>query len=498
MEQLTLFEQSIENYTIENFSANGFCSEKERKKLEMYFSNWLEVTEKFNRKSVSYQLSKKDVLHSWLKYKEGFSAELVNILLDEMNIHKGQLIMDPFMGAGTTAVVCQMRGINSIGYDVMPTSAVSLNAKTSVFKYDLSEIRKMITDVWQLNMPDNFVETTPYITITKDAYPEHTQHYLAFLTKWREKSHYSDLTKNLLTLSILNSLERISYTIKSGQYLGWDSRSKKVQEENKRRLAVGKDPLSEKYVRPVILDAKSTILAELEHMAREIELIQTDYSGENNAYVQYKINSVLFELPTLSDNILNGVVTSPPYCNRYDYTRTYALELVYMGIDEEKLKTMRQDLLSCTVENKSKIDKLREFYRNRGIGERFDYIEGKIRENKAFEEIVNALGARKDNGDLNNSGVVRMVTGYFTELAFVFAELYRICKKGAMVAFVNDNVRYGGEVIPVDFLSSSFAEQFGFKVKKIYTIKQKKGNSSQQMAKYGKVSLRKSITIWEK
>lgn len=91
-----------------------------------------------------------------------------------------------------------------------------------------------------------------------------------------------------------------------------------------------------------------------------------------------------------------------------------------------------------------------------------------------------------------------MVTGYFTELAFVFAELYRICKKGAMVAFVNDNVRYGGEVIPVDFLSSSFAEQFGFKVKKIYTIKQKKGNSSQQMAKYGKVSLRKSITIWEK
>ena len=229
MEQLTLFEQSIENYTIENFSANGFCSEKERKKLEMYFSNWLEVTEKFNRKSVSYQLSKKDVLHSWLKYKEGFSAELVNILLDEMNIHKGQLIMDPFMGAGTTAVVCQTRGINSIGYDVMPTSAVSLNAKTSVFKYDLSEIRKMITDVWQLNMPDNFVETTPYITITKDAYPEHTQHYLAFLTKWREKSHYSDLTKNLLTLSILNSLERISYTIKSGQYLGWDQIEKSAR-----------------------------------------------------------------------------------------------------------------------------------------------------------------------------------------------------------------------------------------------------------------------------
>lgn len=91
-----------------------------------------------------------------------------------------------------------------------------------------------------------------------------------------------------------------------------------------------------------------------------------------------------------------------------------------------------------------------------------------IKENAVFREILYALKKRKENGDLNNNGVIRMVEGYFTELAFVYAELYRICKPGAMVAFVNDNVRYGGEVIPVDFLSSSFAEQFGFKVKKLY------------------------------
>lgn len=61
-----------------------------------------------------------------------------------------------------------------------------------------------------------------------------------------------------------------------------------------------------------------------------------------------------------------------------------------------------------------------------------------------------------------------------------------------------DEVRYGGEVIPVDFLSSLLAEQFGFIVEKIYCLRQRKGNSSQQMAKFGKVSLRKSITIWKK
>jgi len=91
-----------------------------------------------------------------------------------------------------------------------------------------------------------------------------------------------------------------------------------------------------------------------------------------------------------------------------------------------------------------------------------------------------------------------MVDGYFTELTFLFAELYRVLKSGSQVAFVNDNVRYAGEVIPVDFLSTSLAEAIGFIPIKVYTLKQQKGNSSQQMAKYGRVAIRKSITIWQK
>ena len=91
-----------------------------------------------------------------------------------------------------------------------------------------------------------------------------------------------------------------------------------------------------------------------------------------------------------------------------------------------------------------------------------------------------------------------MVEGYFLELAFLYSELYRVCKNGAYVAFVNDNVRYAGEVIPVDYLCTNLAEQIGFKPIKVYTLRQQKGNSSQQMAKYGRVAIRKSITIWQK
>ncbi len=498
MEQLTLFEFPKTDHLVDGFSADSLCPDEARKEMEQHFAKVLEITDKFNRQSVSYQTSKKEVLHSWLKYKEGFSADLVNLLLNEMNAKEGDLVMDPFMGSGTTALVCQMKGINSIGYDIMPISAVSINAKSAALKYDLSEIQAMIAEIQGLEVPVDYNETTPSVTITRGAYPHETDHYLAFISQWRDQAKYSPEAKNLLTLCIINSLERISYTTKSGQYLGWDCRSEKVQEANKIRIANGQKPLPKKYVRAEILGAKETILGELEHVASDIAFIQKNNVESPDATIEYVANSVLYEIPKLPDNILKGVITSPPYCNRYDYTRTYALELVYLGIDEDKLKEIRQNLLSCTVENRSKVDDLKEFYSSIGQADRFDYTYGKIKENKAFAEIMQALYTRKDHRDLNNNGVIRMVEGYFTELAFIFAELYRICQKGATVAFVNDNVRYGGEVIPVDFLSSSFAEQFGFTVKKVYALKQQKGNSSQQMAKFGRVALRKSITVWVK
>lgn len=498
MEQRASIETPIDHYLVNVFSAGHLCPEDERQKIEKKYAAELEVTEKFNRQSVSYQLSKKDVLHSWLKYKEAFSATLVNMLLDEMGASDGDLVMDPFMGSGTTALVCQMRGINSIGYDIMPIADVALKAKAACMRYDLEELKALLREAKALKMPATYQKKTPYVSITQDAYPDETERFLQFISEWRDSSSFSELAKNLLTLCVINSLERISYTSKVGQYLGWDCRSKKVVEANKCRQAKGKKLLPKKYVRAEILPAQETIVGELEHVISDISIIQKSSAAYDAAHIEYVPNSVLYEIPKLPDDILKGVITSPPYCNRYDYTRTYALELVYLGIDDAGLKKMRQNLLSCTVESKPKVENLRSFYESIGQLDRFDYIHSAIKANKAFKEVMNALQTRKDHGDLNNNGVIRMVEGYFTELAFVYAELYRICKPGATVAFVNDNVRYGGEVIPVDFLSSSFAEQFGFKVKKVYSLMQQKGNSSQQMAKFGRVALRKGITVWTK
>ncbi len=150
------------------------------------------------------------------------------------------------------------------------------------------------------------------------------------------------------------------------------------------------------------------------------------------------------------------------------------------------------------VENKPKLDELEKFYQSIGQSKRYTQISDVGRNNKALAEIKAALSVRNKRGDINNRGVLTMIDQYFTELTFVFAELHRVCRSGAGVVFVNDNVRYAGEVIPIDTLSTNLAEQVGFSPQKIYILPQRKGNSSQQMGKFGREALRKSITIWRK
>lgn len=502
MIQGTIFNKeldTLDNWKISCFSAENTTNQDARIELENKYISITEISDFFNRQSVSYQLSKKDRLHRWLKYKEGFSADLVRQLLDEFKIKKEDTILDPFIGSGTTALVCKMNGIKSIGFDILPMSKIAIDAKESVFLYNINELKQVILDIKGLVVPKDYEYNTQYLSITQDAFPIETERELSYFNHFFSSSNYSSETRNLVNLCLLNSLERISYSSKDGQYLRWDYRSPKVIKAEKRRLETGKKPFATKLDKGDLPSLKTTIIEELSNVLFDIIEIQKQKgSNENQPNCTFWNTSALFDLPKLEGNIINGVITSPPYCNRYDYTRTYALELAFLGINEEKIRELRQDLLSCTVENKSKIERLRDHYSDLNRISDFEHILSIANNNKALQEVNYALQKRNSLGEINNKGVLQMVNGYFTELTFIYAEIYRLCKSGSYVAFVNDNVRYGGEVIPVDFISTELAEQIGFKPIKIYTLKQQKGNSSQQMKKYGRIPLRKSITIWAK
>ena len=125
-----------------------------------------------------------------------------------------------------------------------------------------------------------------------------------------------------------------------------------------------------------------------------------------------------------------------------------------------------------------------------------EYARQMYEEQRTLQEVLSILEEHVD--ELSNKNVIRMLAGYFLEMAVVIAELGRIVKPGGVVIMVNDNVQYHGEEVPVDFILSDFAERAGFDCVHIWTLPRGKGNSSQQMARFGRREIRKCVYQWVK
>jgi DNA modification methylase len=213
-------------------------------------------------------------------------------------------------------------------------------------------------------------------------------------------------------------------------------------------------------------------------------------SSTNKGVITLIEESCLNELPHICKDSIDLVITSPPYCNRYDYTRTYALELAMLGINEKDILALRQEMLSCTVENREK-DLLM-------VNHEWVQPLSICNNHELLQNILEYLYMKKGNKTLNNNGIPRMVKGYFYEMACVIYELYRILTIGGEVIMVNDNVRYAGASISIDLILSDIAANIGFDIKEIAVLSIGKGNSSQQMGTHGREPLRKCVYIWRK
>ncbi|RLG39364.1 MAG: modification methylase [Thermoproteota archaeon] len=476
-----------------SFSHGDISSEVERQKLEKEYATILVETEKFSRKLVSYQGNKTEVLHSWIKYREGFSANLVEMLLNEFEIKPKQKILDPFAGSCTTLLVAKMLGIDSVGIELLPHCHLAWEMKSNVDKYDLGEIDKLILDIKNNDKPETN-HSFGHLQITESAFPEKNEKDLMAYLQLENRFNGNKELKTLYKATLMNILEDISYTRKDGQYLRWDRRAEKIINRNKIRASQGKKTIKG-IDKGEIPNVQELLIKNLQKIRKDVKKLQKN----NFAKSTHKLleGNTLHILPTLADNQFDIVITSPPYANRYDYTRTYALELAYLGVGEE-IFNYRQEMLSCTVENKAKYLQLEKTYVSLERHSDYKKVIEILDSTKVLKEVINALNLRNKRGEINNKSVITMIEQYFGELSFVFFELYRTSKKGARIVFINDNVRYAGEVIPVDLISTKIAEKIGFIPEKVYVLPQRKGNSSQQMKKFGRRELRKSITVWRK
>ena len=149
----------------------------------------------------------------------------------------------------------------------------------------------------------------------------------------------------MLNLACMSVLESVSFTRKDGQYLRWDPRSGKQVRTRMQKKS--------------ILQFTNAIDDRLAEMCEDIEVLKERYG---RGVPEFIIGSSLDHLRDIPTSSFDMVITSPPYANRYDYTRTYALELAWLGYDDNGIKTLRQRLLSATVENKSKKTWLLDMY----------------------------------------------------------------------------------------------------------------------------------------
>lgn len=458
-----------------------------RQNLEHKYRKLLAVTPRLNRRIVSFQANKEIPFYNWFAFKEGFSYQMVSMFLKDYPKGTAE-VFDPFAGSCTTLFAANEMELNSTGIELLPIGPFVLKSKLAANKVDRKKLGKTIAALKQidfLRLPTEKQTDFCHIPITYRAFPPETQQKINAFTKYVADNVSDQNIKQVLKFACFSILEKVSYTRKDGQFLRWDYRAGKCKTTfNKGKVYPFEEALF------LFLDQ---ILADL----TGANLFSKNWHL-TNAGIDLKTGSCLEIMPSMETNSFDIIISSPPYCNRYDYTRTYALELVFLGIDAEKIKQLRQSMLSCTVENKNKQDFLRHIYESHGQGELFLDAEKAFEQNKALQEVLRILKDYRDQKRLNNPGIYRMVKNYFYEHAIVIFQMARLLKPNGRIYYVNDNVRYAGETIPVDLILSEFAGKAGLKVRKIFVLERGKGNSSQQMGVWGREELRKCVYFWEK
>ena len=294
------------------------------REAEERWAEKLHIDSSLTRSLVSFQANKGRAVYRWFKYKEAFSAELIEHLLNKYQISDG-VLLDPFAGSGTAMFAAGGLGLRSEGIELLPIGQTIISTK-QVIDWDLKESDVARLSFWRDQRPwRNEIRATVINTlrITRGAYSAETLEAMGRFLSAAESEQ--GRVKAVLLFALLCILESISYTRKDGQYLRWDYRSGRRQGKrifNKGEILDFDKAMTDK-LHEIVIDLGSSGIPE--------DLFQ---STRSKADVLLHSGSCLEILPTLKAKSYDCIFTSPPYCNRYDYTRTYALELALLGSDE--------------------------------------------------------------------------------------------------------------------------------------------------------------------
>ena len=388
-------------------------------------------------------------VHGWYRLVQSFPPHLVRSYLESFGIDGSQVVLDPFCGAGTTLVECKKTGIASIGMDSHPMArfASSVKVDWSVSSDHLLSYAGRVAE--------SFNEVMGYrerATKGRDCDDFQSQDSLAGLLGIEEsklliKNSISPrpIRKALALLSTVDSygdakLRQYGRLALAGALVNGVSNLKFGPEVGVGRIRTDA-PVLEVWGQGMqriaddlrfVCDRSDISAQILESDARRIDLV-------------------------LAPESIDAVITSPPYPNEKDYTRTTRLESVILRLitTRRELKRVKQGLLRSNSRGvyKNDIDDqlVACFPRIVDIADEIERRRIELGKTSGFERLY-----------------ARVTKLYFGGMFRHLASLKPALRPGAKLAYVvGDQASFLRVMIPTGQIIADIAEFLGYRVTNI-------------------------------
>lgn len=363
----------------------------------------------------------------WFKFKEAFSPQLVYGVMDALPA-RPRVALDCFAGSGTTALSCQLAGIESYSVEVNPLLQDVIQSKlttasASIFVSTLQRVvrkaRTLRPNIEKLRkrLPPTFIEPG-----VKERFIFYRAVGLAIESiRIAIGEEVSEIDRRLMTValgSILIEMSNVRVDGKGRRYRqGWD-----------KRIITANDVFHAFYER-------TTVMAEdLATMTAQPRASFTLLKGDCRQ-----------RIPDIKQS-LDMVLFSPPYPNSFDYTDIYNVELWMLGYlnSAEKNRELRQSTLRSHVQ--------------------VQWPQGRppIPPSKMLAHTYGMLDASRVK--LWSQAIPEMVTGYFEDLASILKALKPKLNSKGTVAMVIGNSQYAEIVIDTPGILSELAIPMGYEV----------------------------------
>ncbi len=376
------------------------------------------------------QLREKDqAAHRWYRFVLSFPPHLVQDYVGKFGLDERHCLLDPFCGTGTTVVEAKKLGIPSLGLEANPMAHFA-----GAVKLD-----------WPPN-PADLWQTAQTVADTTTHQLQHEGESLRSLSAEQQTVILANSISPLplhKTLVLLEQIEHSCPSIYRAHLRLALAKAVVTSISNLRfgpEVGVGKAKLDA----PVV----DAWLNEVALMAEDLSQLQT--LAPVPATIHHADARQL--LSVIAPNSIDAVITSPPYPNEKDYTRTTRLESVLLGFIQNKadLRRLKENLIRSNTRNVFKADQDDQWVANHADIQRIA---------ATIEERRLTLGKTSGFERLYS----RAVKLYFGGMAKHLADLRQVLRPGAQLAYVvGDQKSYLQVMIRTGELLGDIAQGLGY------------------------------------